>query len=97
MNVNLDRFLVSFVVDARGGSMSGRRRRGLRIVVPPDAVCMPTRITCRLVRSASETAPSGGGGAQRRRRRLMPPMADGDGLAVGGLLEMGPVGEKFDK
>lgn len=76
---------MSFVVDARGGSMAGRRRRGLRIVVPSGAVCMPTRVTCRLVRT------------DRPKGRRVPPLADGDGLAIGGVLEMGPIGEKFDK
>jgi len=65
--------------------MSGKRRRGLRIVVPPGAVCMPTRVTCRLVRT------------DRPRGRRLPPLGDGDGLAIRGLLEMGPVGEQFSR
>ncbi|TMS23139.1 Ankyrin-1 [Larimichthys crocea] len=37
-------FLVSFMVDARGGAMRGCRHNGLRIIVPPRKCSAPTRI-----------------------------------------------------
>ena len=78
------RFLISFVVDARGAAVSARRRPGLRIVVPPEAACMPTRVTCRIARRHRD------GG------RRQPQLSVGDGLATH-VLEMGPVGEQFSK
>ncbi|KAK7929418.1 hypothetical protein WMY93_005813 [Mugilogobius chulae] len=54
-------FLVSFMVDARGGAMRGCRHNGLRIIVPPRKCSAPTRVTCRLVK--------------RHRLASMPPMA----------------------
>ena len=74
-------FLVSFVVDARGGSMQGRRHSGVHIMVPPGQACMPTRVTCRL----------------RRKEKLAhrPPLVEGEGLACR-VLEMGPSGVQFD-
>lgn len=36
-------FLVSFVVDSRGGAMTGNRGSGLRIIFPPGAVEQPAR------------------------------------------------------
>uniref|UniRef100_A0A8C4J4B4 Ankyrin 1 n=1 Tax=Dromaius novaehollandiae TaxID=8790 RepID=A0A8C4J4B4_DRONO len=64
------RFLVSFMVDARGGSMRGSRHNGLRVVIPPRACAAPTRITCRLVKPQKLPAPpplaeGGGGGGWR--------------------------------
>ena len=78
------RFLMSFVVDARGATVSARRRRGLRISVPAEAACMPTRITCRVARR------------QRDGGRRQPQLSVGDGLATH-VLEMGPVGEQFTR
>ncbi|XP_077968873.1 uncharacterized protein LOC120344592 isoform X2 [Styela clava] len=43
-------FLVSFMVDARGGTMRGSRHPDLHVVVPPKACASPTRVTCRLAR-----------------------------------------------
>ena len=43
----INRFLVSFVVDARGGAMKAKRRGGVRVIVPPAACAAPTRVTCR--------------------------------------------------
>uniref|UniRef100_A0AAY5F4S6 Ankyrin 3a n=1 Tax=Electrophorus electricus TaxID=8005 RepID=A0AAY5F4S6_ELEEL len=43
-------FLVSFMVDARGGSMRGSRHDGMRIIIPPRKCPAPTRITCRLAK-----------------------------------------------
>jgi len=78
------RFLMSFVVDARGAAVSARRRPGLRIRVPPEAACMPTRVTCRIARRYRD------GG------RRQPRLSVGDGLATH-VLEMGPVGEQFTR
>ncbi|XP_067311758.1 ankyrin-3 isoform X7 [Pseudorasbora parva] len=74
------RFLVSFMVDARGGSMRGSRHDGMRIIIPPRKCPAPTRITCRL--------------AKRHRLAYPPPMVEGEGL-VSRLVEMGPSGAQF--
>uniref|UniRef100_A0A8C6YHH9 Ankyrin 3 n=1 Tax=Naja naja TaxID=35670 RepID=A0A8C6YHH9_NAJNA len=73
-------FLVSFMVDARGGSMRGSRHHGMRIIIPPRKCTAPTRITCRLVKRAKLASP--------------PPMVEGEGLASR-LIEMGPSGAQF--
>ncbi|XP_018432171.1 PREDICTED: ankyrin-3 [Nanorana parkeri] len=73
-------FLVSFMVDARGGSMRGSRHNGMRIVIPPRKCTAPTRITCRLVK--------------RHKLATPPPMVEGEGLASR-LVEMGPAGAQF--
>ncbi|KAK1794109.1 hypothetical protein P4O66_010719 [Electrophorus voltai] len=73
-------FLVSFMVDARGGSMRGSRHNGMRIIIPPRKCTAPTRITCRLVKRSKLASP--------------PPMVEGEGLA-GRLVEMGPAGAHF--
>ncbi|XP_076829667.1 ankyrin-2b isoform X15 [Brachyhypopomus gauderio] len=73
-------FLVSFMVDARGGAMRGCRHNGLRIVIPPRKCGAPTRVTCRLVK--------------RHRLATMPPMVEGEGLASR-LIEVGPSGAQF--
>ncbi|XP_062850121.1 ankyrin-2b isoform X17 [Trichomycterus rosablanca] len=73
-------FLVSFMVDARGGAMRGCRHNGLRIIIPPRKCSAPTRITCRLVK--------------RHRLASMPPMVEGDGLASR-VIEVGPSGAQF--
>ncbi|XP_032409107.1 ankyrin-3-like isoform X18 [Xiphophorus hellerii] len=74
------RFLVSFMVDARGGSMRGSRHNGLRIIIPPRKCTAPTRITCRL--------------AKRHKLAYPPPMVEGEGL-VSRLVEVGPAGAQF--
>ncbi|XP_037398040.1 ankyrin-3 isoform X3 [Pygocentrus nattereri] len=74
------RFLVSFMVDARGGSMRGSRHDGMRIIIPPRKCPAPTRITCRL--------------AKRHRLAYPPPMVEGEGL-VSRLVEVGPAGAHF--
>lgn len=51
------RFLVSFMVDARGGSMRGSRHNGMRIIIPPRKCTAPTRITCRLVKRHKLASP----------------------------------------
>merc|ERR1711915_699582 len=40
-------FLVSFMVDARGGAMRGCRHSGVRVIIPPRKAPMPMRVTCR--------------------------------------------------
>ncbi|NXJ42528.1 ANK1 protein, partial [Ciconia maguari] len=73
-------FLVSFMVDARGGSMRGSRHHGLRVVIPPRACAAPTRITCRLVKPQKLSAP--------------PPLAEEEGLASR-IIALGPAGAQF--
>nr|XP_023654111.1 ankyrin-3-like isoform X3 [Paramormyrops kingsleyae] len=73
-------FLVSFMVDARGGAMRGCRHHGLRIIVPPRKCSAPTRVTCRLVK--------------RQRLACMPPLLEGEALAHR-LVEVGPTGTQF--
>ncbi|TNN08392.1 Ankyrin-2 isoform 1 [Schistosoma japonicum] len=68
-------FLVSFLVDARGGSMRGSRHPGLRILVPPSAASAPTRITCRMLRPERTARP--------------PQLNDCEGLACR-IIELGP-------
>uniref|UniRef100_A0A8C4UTB1 Ankyrin-1 n=1 Tax=Falco tinnunculus TaxID=100819 RepID=A0A8C4UTB1_FALTI len=73
-------FLVSFMVDARGGSMRGSRHHGLRVVIPPRACAAPTRITCRLVKPQKLPAP--------------PSLAEEEGLASR-IIALGPTGAQF--
>ncbi|XP_071435346.1 ankyrin-1 isoform X2 [Pithys albifrons albifrons] len=73
-------FLVSFMVDARGGSMRGSRHHGLRVVIPPRACAAPTRITCRLVKPQKLPAP--------------PPLAEEEGL-TSRIIALGPAGAQF--
>ncbi|XP_075885249.1 uncharacterized protein LOC142890238 isoform X2 [Nelusetta ayraudi] len=73
-------FLVSFMVDARGGSMRGSRHHGLRVVVPPRTCTAPTRITCRLVKPQKLTTP--------------PPLVEGEGLASR-IISLGPSSMQF--
>lgn len=75
-----DRFLVSFMVDARGGSMRGSRHNGLRVIIPPRTCAAPTRITCRLVKPQKLTSP--------------PPLVEGEGLASR-IISLGPAGMQF--
>uniref|UniRef100_H3DEI8 Ankyrin-1 n=1 Tax=Tetraodon nigroviridis TaxID=99883 RepID=H3DEI8_TETNG len=73
-------FLVSFMVDARGGSMRGSRHNGLRVIIPPRTCAAPTRITCRLVKPQKLTCP--------------PPLVEGEGLASR-IISLGPAGMQF--
>ena len=43
-------FLVSFLVDARGGSMKGCRYSGVKVMIPPKTAPQPMRVTCRYIR-----------------------------------------------
>ncbi|TGZ70996.1 hypothetical protein CRM22_002880 [Opisthorchis felineus] len=85
-NVNIVRkpistgFLVSFIVDARGGMLQAQRCSDLRFFIPPNAVSGPIRIVCRLLHPERVGSP--------------PPINDGDGFACR-VLEMGPVGVRF--
>ncbi|CAF3397944.1 unnamed protein product [Rotaria socialis] len=73
-------FLVSFLVDARGGAMRGCRHSGVRVIIPSKRASMPTRITCRFVKREKLTIP--------------PPLNEGEALAAR-VLEVGPVACKF--
>ncbi|CAL8085284.1 unnamed protein product [Calicophoron daubneyi] len=73
-------FLVSFIVDARGGVIQAQRYSDLRFLIPPNAISGPIRIVCRMVHPERLYSP--------------PPMNDGDGFACR-LLELGPVGVRF--
>uniref|UniRef100_A0A182PG47 Ankyrin n=1 Tax=Anopheles epiroticus TaxID=199890 RepID=A0A182PG47_9DIPT len=85
-NVNITRkpihvgFLVSFLVDARGGAMRGCRHSGVRVIVPPRSAAQPTRITCRYVKP--------------QRITNGPPLMEGEAL-ISRILELAPVGAKF--
>ncbi|XP_076763414.1 uncharacterized protein LOC143430860 [Xylocopa sonorina] len=73
-------FLVSFLVDARGGAMRGCRHSGVRIIVPPRRATMPIRVTCRLIKPNKVANP--------------PPLMEGEALATR-IIEMGPIGATF--
>ncbi|XP_047674830.1 ankyrin-1a isoform X6 [Tachysurus fulvidraco] len=73
-------FLVSFMVDARGGSMRGSRHNGLRVIIPPRTCAAPTRITCRLVKPQKLSTP--------------PPLVEGEGLASR-IISLGPASMQF--
>ncbi|KAG9488606.1 hypothetical protein GDO78_004906 [Eleutherodactylus coqui] len=73
-------FLVSFMVDARGGSMRGSRHNGLRVIIPPRTCAAPTRITCRLVKPQKLNCP--------------PPMGEEEGL-TSRIIALGPTGAQF--
>lgn len=73
-------FLVSFLVDARGGAMRGCRHSGVHVIVPPKSAQQPTRITCRYVKPQRTPNP--------------PPLMEGEAL-VSRILELGPIGAKF--
>jgi len=75
------RFLSSFLVDSRGGIVQGRRHDGVRVVIPPGKVCMPTRITCKLVRGDKLVSP--------------PQLKEGEAI-VSRALKLGPVGFQFN-
>lgn len=76
----MSRFLVSFMVDARGGAMRGCRHSGVRVIIPPRRAPMPMRITCRYLRKEKLAYP--------------PPLMEGEACASR-ILEVGPSGAKF--
>merc|ERR1712223_1015628 len=73
-------FLVSFMVDARGGAMRGCRHSGVRVIIPPRKAPMPMRITCRYLKKDKLIHP--------------PPLMEGEAIASR-ILELGPSGAKF--
>ncbi|CAH8571969.1 unnamed protein product [Schistosoma turkestanicum] len=73
-------FLISFIIDARGGLVEAQRRPGLRFLVPPNAVSGPLRIICRLLRPETIDNP--------------PVFNDGDCLACR-VIEMNPTQMRF--
>nr|CAD7441097.1 unnamed protein product [Timema bartmani] len=80
MEHDQESFLVSFLVDARGGAMRGCRHSGVRVIVPPRKATMPMRVTCRYLKRDKLSHP--------------PPLMEGEALASR-ILELGPVGAKF--
>ncbi|XP_022079355.1 ankyrin-2-like isoform X25 [Acanthaster planci] len=73
-------FLISFMVDARGGTMKSCRLPGLRVVIPPKRASGPTRVTCRLIKKSKLTTP--------------PPLLENETLATR-VLEVGPSNTQF--
>merc|ERR1719362_1409284 len=73
-------FLVSFMVDARGGAMRGCRHSGVRVIIPPRKAPMPMRVTCRYLKKDKLIHP--------------PPLMEGEAIASR-ILELGPAGAKF--
>merc|ERR1712088_594319 len=78
--LNWKSFLVSFMVDARGGAMRGCRHSGVRVIIPPRKAAMPMRITCRYLKKDKLIHP--------------PPLMEGEAIASR-ILELGPAGAKF--
>ncbi|KAM9832813.1 uncharacterized protein ACBT44_006587 isoform 7-T7 [Syngnathus typhle] len=105
---DLSSFLVSFMVDARGGSMRGCRYHGLRVLIPPGTCGAPTRVTCRLVkqqrlaqgpalaaRRGAELALSGGQLLGKLHLpSAPPPLNEGESL-VSRMVQLGPPGTTF--
>ncbi|KHJ91359.1 ZU5 domain protein, partial [Oesophagostomum dentatum] len=79
-NVAQPSFLISFLVDARGGAMRGCRHSGVRIIIPPRKASQPVRVTCRYLRKDKLAHP--------------PPLSEGEELASR-ILEMGPAVAKY--
>ncbi|KAI0978243.1 hypothetical protein GJ496_009925, partial [Pomphorhynchus laevis] len=77
------KFLVSFVVSAKGGYLRGCRHSGVQFIVPPGGAEFPTRITCRFLtdRFVSKTI-------------VQPPIGDGEAL-VSRVLSLRPVNYRF--
>merc|ERR1719400_1367150 len=73
-------FLVSFLVDARGGAMTGHRHWGMRVVIPPGAVEQPTRVNCRYQPLTKMAFP--------------PPFMEREALASR-VVEISPAGQRF--
>ena len=89
-------FLVSFLVDARGGAMTGHRWQitspkvfysalshrhwGMRVVIPPGAVQQPTRVNCRYQPLTKMAFP--------------PPFMEREALASR-VVEISPAGQRF--
>ena len=76
----VNRFLISFMVDARGGTMRSCRLPGLRVVVPPQRASGPTRVTCRLIK--------------RNKLQTPPPLMENEALATR-VIEVAPPNTQF--
>ncbi|XP_065062598.1 ankyrin-3-like isoform X3 [Rhopilema esculentum] len=74
-------FLISFLVDARGGIFESRQT-GIRVTIPRGACEMPTRIMCKLLRSSQKVP--------------MPKLYINEGL-VSRVVEVAPQGLQFLK
>jgi len=74
-----DQFLVSFMVDAQGGTKRGCRFSGVKVVIPPGKASMPTNIICRYLKN---------------NRDLPTPLKEGE-ILVSKILKLSPVGAKF--
>ena len=72
-------FLVSFMVDAQGGTMRGCRSSGVRILIPPGKASMPTRITCQYLKN---------------NKHIPNPINEGE-IMVSKILKLGPAGAQF--
>uniref|UniRef100_A0A1I8BMQ0 ZU5 domain-containing protein n=1 Tax=Meloidogyne hapla TaxID=6305 RepID=A0A1I8BMQ0_MELHA len=90
-------FLISFMVDARGGAMRGCRHSGVRVIIPPRKAEAPTRITCRYLKKAFNHSK-----IQKIKfffnfkEKLPAPLRLSEGEALASrILEMGPAGAKF--
>ena len=73
-------FLVSFLVDARGGAMTGHRHWGMRVIIPPGALNQPTRVNCKYQMVQALASP--------------PPLNEREALASR-VIEISPAGQKF--
>jgi len=71
---------VSFMVDARGGVHRGLRHSGVDVIIPQSKVCMPTRITAKLIK--------------KEKAASLPQLGEGEALASR-VLETGPIGVQF--
>ena len=69
------------MVDARGGVVRCTRHAGLQIVIPPGRVCMPTRVTCKLIKADKVTS--------------IPGLKEGESM-VSRIIELGPSGINFN-
>ncbi|TRY72350.1 hypothetical protein TCAL_03153 [Tigriopus californicus] len=67
-------FLVSFLVDKRGGALTGSRGSGIRLIIPPKALEQPIRIKCSY---CPPDIPNS-----------LPPLLDGDAIASSGVIQL---------
>jgi len=74
---------VSFVVDARGAVMLGRRQCRLRFIIPPLATSHPTRVMCKLIKTSPNST-------------CLPPLNEADCLASR-VIDFGPARLQFDR
>lgn len=74
-----DQFLVSFMVDAQGGTKRGCRFSGVKVVIPPGKASMPTNIICRYLKNNKDVPTS---------------LKEGE-ILVSRILKLSPAGAKF--